>query len=54
VEQEHTVELNEPTEALTDEELSIVHGGGFLTQLVSILSTGESGHGGRGMSSGNV
>ncbi|MBA2398407.1 MAG: hypothetical protein H0V72_06865 [Bradyrhizobium sp.] len=55
---ERNVELNDMTEALTDEELSVVQGGGigsFLTQvgqdIKNMLSTGGGRGGGSGVSS---
>ncbi|MBR1230560.1 hypothetical protein [Bradyrhizobium sp. AUGA SZCCT0182] len=52
---ERTIELNEPTEALTDEALSLVQGGGigsFLTQLGQDIKDMLSNRGGRGGGSG--
>ena len=52
---ERTTELNGSTEALTDEELSLVQGGGigsFLTQLGQDIKDMLSNGGGRGGGSG--
>ena len=52
---ERTIEWNGPTEALTDEALSLVQGGGigsFLTQLGQDIKDMLSNGGGRGGGSG--